>query len=79
MQVKPDTLITDGDPKEMICQAVEQTHADLAVVGSRGLSKFQRFSIFFPFGGLILCYFIRIAITDIYAIVWILAGRSWGV
>ncbi|KAL0662991.1 hypothetical protein Bca4012_099828 [Brassica carinata] len=31
-----------GDPKEMICQAVEQTHVDLLVVGSRGLGMIKR-------------------------------------
>ncbi|WZZ66581.1 hypothetical protein YC2023_077951 [Brassica napus] len=30
------------DPKEMICQAVEQTHVDLLVVGSRGLGMIKR-------------------------------------
>ncbi|ONK81891.1 uncharacterized protein A4U43_C01F33920 [Asparagus officinalis] len=41
-KVEAETLISDGDPKEMICQAVEQIHPDLVVVGSRGLSKFRR-------------------------------------
>ncbi|KAL0848351.1 hypothetical protein Bca101_021598 [Brassica carinata] len=40
--VKTETMILDGDPKEMICQAVEQTHTDLLVVGSRGLGMIKR-------------------------------------
>ncbi|RVW38431.1 Universal stress protein A-like protein [Vitis vinifera] len=40
--VKAETLILDGDPKEMICQAAEQMHVDLLLVGSRGLSKLKR-------------------------------------
>ncbi|ERN03435.1 hypothetical protein AMTR_s00003p00264130 [Amborella trichopoda] len=38
--VKAETMVLDGDPKEMICEAVEQTHADLLVVGSRGFEHF---------------------------------------
>ncbi|KAJ0246697.1 hypothetical protein HA466_0171990 [Hirschfeldia incana] len=40
--VKTETMILEGDPKEMICQAVEQTHTDLLVVGSRGLGMIKR-------------------------------------
>ncbi|XP_034693525.1 universal stress protein A-like protein [Vitis riparia] len=40
--VKAETLILDGDPKEMICQAAEQMHVDLLLVGSRGLSRLKR-------------------------------------
>ncbi|XP_023638256.1 uncharacterized protein LOC17887055 isoform X2 [Capsella rubella] len=40
--VKTETMILEGDPKEMICQAVEQTHIDLLVVGSRGLGMIKR-------------------------------------
>ncbi|GMY14365.1 universal stress protein YxiE isoform X2 [Fagus crenata] len=40
--IKAETLILDGDPKDMICQAAEQMHADLLVVGSRGLGKIKR-------------------------------------
>ncbi|CAL9245915.1 unnamed protein product [Arabidopsis halleri] len=40
--VKTETMILEGDPKEMICQAVEQTHVDLLVVGSRGLGMIKR-------------------------------------
>lgn len=40
-------MILEGDPKEMICQAVEQAHVDLLVVGSRGLGMIKRFTTFF--------------------------------
>ncbi|KAH0767931.1 hypothetical protein KY285_003802 [Solanum tuberosum] len=40
--VKAETLILDGDPKDMICQAAHELHADLLVVGSRGLGKIKR-------------------------------------
>ncbi|XP_058105761.1 universal stress protein A-like protein isoform X2 [Magnolia sinica] len=40
--VEIETLILDGDPKDMICQAAEQHHVDLVVVGSRGLGKIKR-------------------------------------
>ncbi|XP_026423815.1 uncharacterized protein LOC113320096 isoform X2 [Papaver somniferum] len=40
--VKVETLMMEGDPKDMICQAAEQMHADLVVVGSRGLGKIKR-------------------------------------
>ncbi|XP_010516491.1 PREDICTED: uncharacterized protein LOC104792132 isoform X1 [Camelina sativa] len=40
--VKTETMILEGDPKEMICQAVEQTHVDLLVLGSRGLGMIKR-------------------------------------
>lgn len=54
MQVKTETLILDGDPKDMICQASEQMNADLLVLGSRGLGKIKRLqliitSFFFSF------------------------------
>lgn len=42
MQVKAETLILTGDPKDMICQATEQMHVDLLVVGSRGLGMVKR-------------------------------------
>nr|GEZ21827.1 hypothetical protein [Tanacetum cinerariifolium] len=41
-KIKAETLILEGDPKEMLCQAVEQMHVDLLVVGSRGLSAIKR-------------------------------------
>ncbi|XP_030925438.1 uncharacterized protein LOC115952404 [Quercus lobata] len=40
--VKAETLVLDGDPKDMICHAAEQMHADLLVVGSRGLGMIKR-------------------------------------
>lgn len=40
--VKAEPVILEGDPKEMICQAAEQMHPDIVVVGSRGLSKLKR-------------------------------------
>ncbi|CAA7395135.1 unnamed protein product [Spirodela intermedia] len=40
--VKVKTMVMEGDPKEMICQAVEQVHPDLLLVGSRGLGKLKR-------------------------------------
>lgn len=42
VQVKAETLVLTGDPKDMICQAAEQMHMDLLVVGSRGLGKIKR-------------------------------------
>ncbi|KAA8518417.1 hypothetical protein F0562_015891 [Nyssa sinensis] len=40
--VKVETLILEGEPKDLICQAAEQMHVDFLVVGSRGLSKIKR-------------------------------------
>lgn len=40
--VKVETLMMEGDPKDMVCQAAEQMHVDLVVVGSRGLGKIKR-------------------------------------
>ncbi|KAJ8900129.1 hypothetical protein K2173_024245 [Erythroxylum novogranatense] len=40
--IKAETLILEGDPKDMICQATEQMHVDLLVIGSRGLGKIKR-------------------------------------
>lgn len=43
VQVSAQTLILDGDARDVICQAVEQMHiVDLLVVGSRGLGKVKR-------------------------------------
>ncbi|KAG2686819.1 hypothetical protein I3843_09G025500 [Carya illinoinensis] len=39
---KAETLVLDGDSKDMICQAAEQMQVDLLVVGSRGLGKIKR-------------------------------------
>ncbi|KAI4319573.1 hypothetical protein MLD38_033158 [Melastoma candidum] len=40
--VKAETLVLTGDAKDMICQATEQMHTDLLVMGSRGLGKIKR-------------------------------------
>ncbi|XP_052176071.1 universal stress protein PHOS34-like [Diospyros lotus] len=40
--INAETLILEGDAKEMICQAAEQMHVDLVVVGSRGLGRVKR-------------------------------------
>ncbi|KAM7261769.1 hypothetical protein ACFE04_020846 [Oxalis oulophora] len=40
--VKAESLILTGDPKDMICEAVEELHVDLLVVGSRGLGRIKR-------------------------------------
>ncbi|PIN14803.1 hypothetical protein CDL12_12563 [Handroanthus impetiginosus] len=41
-KVKAETLILEGDPKDKICQAAEQLHVDLLVLGSRGLGAIRR-------------------------------------
>ncbi|XP_056842832.1 uncharacterized protein LOC108831957 isoform X2 [Raphanus sativus] len=41
-QIRTETMVLEGDAKDMICQAVEQMHVDLLVVGSRGLGKIRR-------------------------------------
>ncbi|XP_021984620.1 universal stress protein A-like protein [Helianthus annuus] len=41
-KVKSETLILQGNPKEMICQAVVEMHFDLLVLGSRGLGAIKR-------------------------------------
>ncbi|KAK9906052.1 hypothetical protein M0R45_000097 [Rubus argutus] len=40
--VHAETLTMTGDPKDVICQATEQMHVDLLVVGSRGLGMVKR-------------------------------------
>lgn len=42
VQIKADIMVIRGDPKEMIVEAVEDMHADLLVVGSRGLGQIKR-------------------------------------
>ncbi|GLT36029.1 hypothetical protein SLA2020_104340 [Shorea laevis] len=37
-----ETLSLNGNAKDEICQAIEQKHADLLIVGSRGLGKIKR-------------------------------------
>ena len=51
IQIRTETLVLEGEAKDMICQAVEQMHVDLLVVGSRGLGKIKRYDtyIFFSF------------------------------
>ncbi|XP_016433938.1 uncharacterized protein LOC107760405 [Nicotiana tabacum] len=41
-RVKAETLILEGDPKDKICQAADELHVDLLVMGSRGLGKIKR-------------------------------------
>ncbi|KAK6131640.1 hypothetical protein DH2020_034654 [Rehmannia glutinosa] len=41
-KVKAETLILQGDPKDKICQAAEELHVDLVVLGSRGLGTIKR-------------------------------------
>ncbi|KAK3146072.1 hypothetical protein QOZ80_3BG0261270 [Eleusine coracana subsp. coracana] len=41
-QVRATVAVVEGDAKEAICQAVEQMHAGLLVLGSRGLGKIKR-------------------------------------
>ncbi|XP_018434855.1 universal stress protein PHOS34 isoform X2 [Raphanus sativus] len=41
-QIRTETMVLEGDAKDIICQAVEQMHVDLLVVGSRGLGKIRR-------------------------------------
>ncbi|CAA7016169.1 unnamed protein product [Microthlaspi erraticum] len=41
-QIRVETKVLEGDAKDMICQAVEQMHVDLLIVGSRGLGKIKR-------------------------------------
>lgn len=42
-QIKAETLILQGDPKDKICQAAEELHVDLVVLGSRGLGPIKRY------------------------------------
>ncbi|KAL9247074.1 hypothetical protein vseg_020544 [Gypsophila vaccaria] len=41
-KVRAETMILEGDPKEEICKAIEQTHVDMLVIGSRGLGQIKR-------------------------------------
>lgn len=43
-QIKAETLILQGDPKDKICQAAEELHVDLVVIGSRGLGTIKRYT-----------------------------------
>lgn len=40
--MKAETMIMKGDAREMVCDAADQVHADLLVVGSRGLGPVSR-------------------------------------
>ncbi|WRX24724.1 UspA - like 10 [Theobroma cacao] len=37
--IKAESLILEGDPRDMLCEISEQMNADLLIVGSRGLGK----------------------------------------
>nr|AFK43196.1 unknown [Lotus japonicus] len=41
-QIKAESIILTGDAREMICQAADQMHVDLLIMGSRGLSVLKR-------------------------------------
>ncbi|KAK2400777.1 Adenine nucleotide alpha hydrolase superfamily protein [Trifolium repens] len=41
-QIKAESVILNGDPREMICQAAEQMQVDLLIMGSRGLGRLKR-------------------------------------
>ncbi|XP_010519995.1 PREDICTED: universal stress protein A-like protein isoform X2 [Tarenaya hassleriana] len=41
-KVNVETLLMEGDPKDVICQAVEEMRVQLLVMGSRGLGKIKR-------------------------------------
>jgi len=45
MQVKAESMILNGDPREMICEAAEQMQVNLLVLGSRGLGALKRFEL----------------------------------
>ncbi|XP_065852562.1 universal stress protein A-like protein isoform X2 [Euphorbia lathyris] len=40
--VKAETVVIEGDAKDIICEFTEKAHFDLLVVGSRGLGKIKR-------------------------------------
>ncbi|QCE05324.1 uncharacterized protein LOC114192712 isoform X2 [Vigna unguiculata] len=40
--VKAESMILNGDPREMICEAAEQMQVNLLVLGSRGLGALKR-------------------------------------
>lgn len=42
-QVKVETLVESGDPRDVICNATEKIGADLLVMGSHGYGFIQRF------------------------------------
>lgn len=42
-QVNVKTQVVIGDPKERICDAVEEMHADLLVMGCRAFGPIKRY------------------------------------
>ncbi|XP_075101253.1 uncharacterized protein LOC107760414 isoform X2 [Nicotiana tabacum] len=40
--IKAETLILEGDPKNILCEATEKMNIDLLAVGSRGLGQIKR-------------------------------------
>lgn len=42
-QVNVKTQVVVGDPKYKICEAVENLHADLLVMGSRAYGRIKRY------------------------------------
>ncbi|XP_061360741.1 universal stress protein A-like protein [Gastrolobium bilobum] len=41
-QLKAESVILHGDPREMICEAAEQMQVNLLIMGSRGLGTLKR-------------------------------------
>ena len=42
-QVPVKTKVVIGDPKQKICEVVEELHADILVMGSRAFGPIKRF------------------------------------
>ncbi|KAF1868898.1 hypothetical protein Lal_00048177 [Lupinus albus] len=45
LTAKVKTNVVVGDPKEKICEAVEELHADLLVMGSRAIGPIKRYKL----------------------------------